>query len=103
MSYKFRNFIIPDYMLPGIARYIEKGIPPGQFLQAVICNDLLVAVQHADDINVRNLVAYAGYFYNKAPAGCWGSPAKYAEWVALSAEARTAIIEASEYDPRIKS
>jgi hypothetical protein len=100
MSYTFRNFAIPDYMLPGIHRYIVDGIKPGQFLQAVISNDLHMAVNHADDNNLPNLVAYIGYFYNKTPASCWGSKENYARWMALTSENRTAIVEASGYDPR---
>ena len=27
--------LIPDYMIGGLRRYIERGIPPGHFLSAV--------------------------------------------------------------------
>ena len=86
-SYEFRGFTIPNYMMAGIRRYIKKGIPPGDFLRAVICNDLTDAVSRADDVNLYNLPAYAGYFYNEAPGNCWGSREKMEKWIAKFADA----------------
>lgn len=79
----FREFHIPDRMMGGITRWIENGIQPGDFLWAVITNDLKDAVGRADDENLRNLPAYVSYFYNEAPAACWGSPEKAAAWIEL--------------------
>ena len=81
MSYTFREFYIPDRMMGGLIRYIENGIAPGDFLTAVICNDLNGAVGNADDENVRNLPAYIGYLYNEAPSACWGSLEKMLNWM----------------------
>lgn len=89
-GYKFREFEIPGYMLDGIRRYIEHGIEPGSFLYAVICNDLREAVGRADDMNLRNLPAYVSYFYNEAPAGCWGSREKFELWMAQKATSQSA-------------
>ena len=79
-AYQFRDFFIPDYMMGAITRYVEKGIPPGGFLTAVISNDLAGAVSRADDTNIRNLPAYVGYFYNHLPSQCWGSPERMKRW-----------------------
>ena len=81
MSYHFNEFYIPDRMMPGIKRYIEEKIPPGEFLAAVICNDLQEAVGQADTENMANLPAYVGYFYNEAPSQCWGSKAAMDKWL----------------------
>ena len=81
MEYTFREFYIPERMMGGIERYIRQGIKPGHFLTAIICNDLKGAVSHADDENIRNLPAYVGYFYNKAPSACWGSPQDMKIWL----------------------
>lgn len=81
-AYVFRQFFIPVYMMGAIRRYIEEGIPPGHFLTAVICNNLSDAVSYADDVNVANLPAYVGYFYNRAPSTCWGSREKMDAWIA---------------------
>jgi hypothetical protein len=79
-KFQFRQWLIPERMRPGILRYIEHGIIPGRFLQAVICNDLQAACGQADDINIYLLPAYVGYFYNHAPAKCWGSPKIMKAW-----------------------
>lgn len=79
--YKFRKFYIPDRMMDGIIRYIDDRKPPGDFLTAVICNDLKEAVARADDENLKNLPAFTGYFYNEAPAACQGSKKKMQAWL----------------------
>lgn len=80
-TYHFRNFHIPPNMMRGLIRYINKGIRPGQFLQAVLENDLSEACNRGDDLNLTNLPAYIGYLYNKAPCYCWGSPEKVTAWI----------------------
>jgi hypothetical protein len=82
MSYTFNQYQIRDDMLGAIQRYIEHGIPPGDFLRAVICNDLAEAVGRADEENMANLPAYVAYFWNKAPSTCWGSVDKMKAWMA---------------------
>ena len=72
---------IPEYMYPGILRYVNQRIIPGQFLQAIICNDLIEAVNRADDYNVKILPVYVCFFYNKTPSDCWGSKEKMLQWV----------------------
>ena len=79
--YKFRDYYIPERMMDGIVRYIDDRIRPGSFLTAIICNDLTKAVDKADDENIKNLPAYVGYFYNEAPAGCWGSVRAFKNWL----------------------
>lgn len=80
-TYTFRGFHIPERMMGGITRYIEQGVPPGDFLTAIICNDLYEAVGRADDENIANIPAYVGYFYNNAPSQCWGSVEKFNAWM----------------------
>lgn len=71
--------MIPDHCRDGLRRYVEKGQIPGDFLQAVICNDLVLAASRADYINQQCLQDYARFLYN-APAGCWGSMEKMRRW-----------------------
>lgn len=78
--YWFNEFYIPERMMPGIRRYVESGIVPGDFLCAVIQNDLSEAVGRADDENLKNLPAYVAYFYNEVPSNCWGSKERMQEW-----------------------
>ena len=75
------QYSIPERMRGSITRYIEDRVIPGDFLQAVICNNLSEAVGRADDENIKNLPAYCNFFYNYAPFECWGSPKKMAKWL----------------------
>lgn len=79
--YTFRGFVIPDYMMDGINRYVNEGIKPGRFLTAIICNNLSDAVGYADDNNLPNIPAFVSYFYNEAPGYCWGSPKQMEAWM----------------------
>jgi hypothetical protein len=80
--YWFRDKYIPARMMSGIKRYIMEGILPGDFLQAVIRNDLKVSFMHADDENIENMFAYAAFFYNEAPVIAWGSKEDMKSWSA---------------------
>lgn len=80
-TYKFQHWYIPDRMMGGIKRYIAEGIPPGDFLTAIICNDLKEAVGRADEENVANLPAFVSFFYNHAPSTCWGSTERMRAWM----------------------
>jgi len=71
--YKVRGKYIPERMMSGIHNYVDHGVIPGDFLQAVICNNLKEAFRRVDDENFENMAAFVGYFYNEVPANCWGS------------------------------
>jgi len=77
------GFMISEHMLESIRAYITKGCPVGSFLQAVIANELTEACLRADDVNIRNLPAFAWFFYDRAPRQCWGSREAYKAWVEL--------------------
>jgi len=72
---------IPEHMVEATRRYIERGIPPGGFLTAVICNDLVGAVARADEINAVRLVDWVRFFHMYAPATCWGDEYCFDKWV----------------------
>ncbi len=93
--YTFRGFFIPEYMMGPLQRYIKERSPVGDFLTAVICNDLKGAVDRADDTNLANIPAYVGYLYNEAPSGCWGSQEAMARWL----EGEQALPDDSQSDP----
>ena len=79
-AYKFRGFILPPHMQRSLDAYIKHGRPVGSFLKAVISNNLAQAAVLADEINVRQLPAFAAYLWNCAPSACWGSEEAYREW-----------------------
>ncbi len=73
----------PLHMMESLERYVEHGILPGNFLQAVLCNDLTMAVGRADSVNIHLIPEYVKYLYNEAPSACWGSPEKVRAWVTM--------------------
>jgi len=85
-SYRFRDWFIPERMMGGLHRYLVHRIAPGDFLTAVIQNDFREVCGRADDENLDNLPAYAGFFYNEAPIGSSGSKQIMADWLTRSEE-----------------
>lgn len=81
-GYNFRGLVIPERMGERLDAWVQHHQLPGDFLQAVLRNDLREAVGRADAVNLHALPAYIGYLYNEAPSPCWGSPEKVAEWAA---------------------
>lgn len=79
---------IPEYMHDALTNWVNYGwrITPGPFLCAVISNNLRKAVQQADDNNIHLLSAYVHWFYNWAPAQCWGSQEAVEGWEGVDAE-----------------
>jgi hypothetical protein len=73
---------IPENMQNALKRYVLDGIKPGNFLTAVLHNDLFDAVGRADSVNLPLLPVYVRWLYNVAPGGCWGSKENVAAWLA---------------------
>lgn len=76
---------IPQYMWAGLARYVVPGIRPGDFLMAVLSNDLREACARADDENRRRLFDYTFWLENYARAA-WGDRATVKAWLDLPRE-----------------
>lgn len=71
---------LPYGLVDGARRWIEEGLPPGGFLQAVIANDLKETVGRADHVNIGRLLDIVSFFYNDAPSQCWGSVKALHAW-----------------------
>lgn len=82
MSNGYRNFVVPEHMREGLVSYVERRVMPGDFLRAIIENNLHEAVARADGTNIEQLPAFVNFFYNHAPSPCWGSPASMKAWLA---------------------
>ncbi|MCK4547671.1 MAG: hypothetical protein KAW17_09555 [Candidatus Eisenbacteria sp.] len=79
--YCFNEFYIREGMMDAIRRYVEHGIPPGDFLEAVFANNLTEAIGRADGENQQNIVAYAQYMYAHVPMEIRGSREKVDGWI----------------------
>lgn len=73
---------IPEDMRQAMKRYVLEGRETGDFLTAVICNDLQRAVSRADLKNLPLLQTYVRWFYNVAPSDCHGSAQHMRDWIA---------------------
>lgn len=80
--------LIPQPCMEGLQRYVKDGTPTGDFLHAVLCNDLKEAVGRADEQNLWLLPIYCHWLYNEAPSPCWGSPERVERWIQMKLEAR---------------
>lgn len=74
---------LPEHIRVSVNRYIRYGSPVGDFLSAVICNDLKESFSLADDINIAAMFDIVGFFYNEAPGNCWGSKEKMKKWIGM--------------------
>jgi hypothetical protein len=81
--------LLPEHIREGVRLYIEDHIPPGDFLTAVIQNNLTQSFARADHINsermfdiVRRMFDIVRFFYTEAPSQCWGSKEQMDEWLA---------------------
>lgn len=72
---------VPNHSREALSRYIEEGIPVGDFLKCVLCNDLMGSVGLADRWNYAALKDITGWVWTYAPAECWGNEAKYLRWL----------------------
>jgi len=77
---EFYDSISPA-IIHAIRMYVIYGRKPGDFLSAVISNDLKEACGRADYQNKRNLHNIVAYLYNETPATCWGSIKNMNDWI----------------------
>lgn len=80
--------LCPAHTRAGIERYIFDGICPGDFLCAVLQNDLFRAMQHADAENIVSLHHIVALLYNYAPTESHGSTEAFERWLQLPADVR---------------
>jgi hypothetical protein len=72
---------MPPLVLASLMRYIEHRTPVGGFLEAVLSNDLKLAVNSADVDNQYKLCTIVRWCYYNLPSMAWGSSEKYYAWI----------------------
>ena len=73
--------MIPQRTKDSIDRYVHNRVPTGDFLEAVLSNDLMQSFALADYENRENLFDICQYIYNDIPSVCHGSPEKVEAWL----------------------
>ena len=76
-------------LLDSITRYVEEGVPVGDFLTALLSDELVEAFDRADKDNIARMRDYATLLHWSLPANCWGSRGTVKAWLAAHAELRT--------------
>ena len=76
-----KDNMIPKNTLEGLERYVKDRIHPGDFLQAVLENDLALSFSKADDENRKAMFEIVNYIYNIIPSKCWGSSEQVRRWL----------------------
>ena len=79
---------LPSHTLKVLREYILKGIPTGDFLHSVLCNDLSLSVRRADKQNTAALVDIVAFLFDYCPAPCCGSEEKVDDWIAAHKQLR---------------
>ena len=73
--------MIPRHIKFQIDQYLESGISPSGFLGEVLRNDLITAIQKADDTNKVHIPDIVIYLLNYAPIGSYGSAKDVKDWL----------------------
>lgn len=71
---------LPEILRLGVKRYVERGVLPGDFLRAVIQNNLQDAVCHAGPEILPLLKDIVLFFHWEVPGPCWKSEKAMTEW-----------------------
>lgn len=82
-SAEYYLLALPFHMREPVVEYTVCGHPVGDFLRAVLSNDLVDAVGRADQDNQKHLVQWAAFLHNAMPAypvKSWGSREIVAMW-----------------------
>jgi len=72
---------VPDRGLRALERYVMAGVRPGEFLCAILANDLRGAVVRADETNLKLLPQWVRLLQEYVPLSCWGSGRAVEEWL----------------------
>jgi hypothetical protein len=78
--YKHRGYLVRPDIRDALVAYATTGRYLGDFLTAVLENNLRRACMYADDYNSTSLHAIVAYCYNELPGSCWGSAEKVTAW-----------------------
>jgi hypothetical protein len=71
---------IPPPLVAGLRHYIQ-GRPTGDFLRAVLCNDLFTAVGRAHETSLAAIGPLVRLIYNAMPSVCHGSDDAVDSWI----------------------
>jgi hypothetical protein len=80
--------MIPGYTLEALKRYRDHHVPVGDFLTAVLENNLMEAFGRADENNSEAMKDILIFVRWEMPGDCHGSPERVAAWIEKGREER---------------
>lgn len=81
--YQFAAKGLPDHMEESITGYVFEGRPVGNFLQALLKNNLQMTFAYADEQNRKRIHQWVQFIYNDVPADCWGDDERIKNWIEI--------------------
>jgi hypothetical protein len=85
-----------------LVAYAVEGRPTGDFLRAVLSNDLSDAVARADELNAVALPQIVAFVRNELPRACWGSPTAVERWLERKSRERAKVAATTGDLARVK-
>ncbi len=74
--------LVPEHLRPGLRRYIEDGVRPGDALFAILCNaPAAEVVLRCDELVLPRLADIYRFLHNDCPSQCWGTRSTCEAWV----------------------
>ena len=67
---------LPQHIREDFRMYIEKGVPQGSFMTALLSNNLKETFARANRRNRASIPAYVDFLYWSVPSNIWGSEEK---------------------------
>lgn len=84
----FHESRIPQPTVKAINHFVMDHNHPGDFLYAVLTNDLRGTVTLADAENLVAIPAIVNYVHYHTPSQCWGTRAKVEQWLSITPSQR---------------
>ena len=72
--------LLPEHLRSGMQRYLEDGMLPGGFLQAVLKNDLAESFARADLESQAAMFDIVVWLNTECPGTAWGNEEKVKAW-----------------------
>lgn len=72
---------IPENILIEIGKYVKFGQPTGDFVKAILCNDLGETVSRASKDVINFIPLIVKYVFNRLPSCACGNEEFYNSWI----------------------
>ncbi len=92
---------IPEHLREPLGRFLVHGLHPGDFLKAVISNNLKQAVASGNDASLAGLRPLVMFMLNHAPAYAFGYSGAYQIWVGMTQSERLSLVTQCEAFPQM--